>query len=257
MLDVHPPHERVHGWRDFMVHLSTITIGLLIALALEGVVEWIHHRNEVSETREALHRELDNNRNRFTSDVGFSRKEAAMLANDLLVLEYVRDHPGSAPGTLPGVLVMNSSYMRMDDVAWKTAQATSVTPLMPQEEVRRAAELYSFFDRIDKAHEDEADAMAEAVSLISEDPNPLHLRPAQIEKELDSIRAVFAKHLRHGFLMQNLAEEYPDFRPAPTRDELEHWMHTPGAMDTADLRHAQEMTQQRMDADVKRNETGK
>ena len=34
MLDVHPPHEAAHGIRDFMIHLVTITIGLLIALAV-------------------------------------------------------------------------------------------------------------------------------------------------------------------------------------------------------------------------------
>ncbi len=33
MLDVHAPHETVHGWRDFFTHIATITIGLLIALA--------------------------------------------------------------------------------------------------------------------------------------------------------------------------------------------------------------------------------
>lgn len=31
MLDVHPPHELVHGIRDFLLHLLTITVGLLIA----------------------------------------------------------------------------------------------------------------------------------------------------------------------------------------------------------------------------------
>lgn len=24
MLEVHPPHEPVHGWRDFLIHLFTI-----------------------------------------------------------------------------------------------------------------------------------------------------------------------------------------------------------------------------------------
>jgi hypothetical protein len=248
MLDVHPPHEPVHGWRDFLVHLSTIAIGLLIALALEGLVEWANHRNEVAETREALHRELEDNRKRFVSDTAFARREAAMLANDLLVLTYVRDHPGSVESSLPGVLLLDSSYARMDSAAWKTAQATAVTALMPQEEVRRAAELYSFFERIDKAHEDEADAIAEAVILIAEDPNPLHLKPAQVEKELDLIRTVFAKHLRHGFLMQNLAEEYPDFRPGLSREELERWMHRGDVGDDATLQGAKELTQKRIDS---------
>ena len=39
MLDVHPPHEKMHGFKDFLLHLLTITIGLLIALGLEGCVE--------------------------------------------------------------------------------------------------------------------------------------------------------------------------------------------------------------------------
>ncbi len=39
MLDVHPPHQPVHGWRDFLIHLLTITVGLLIALGLEAVAE--------------------------------------------------------------------------------------------------------------------------------------------------------------------------------------------------------------------------
>ena len=37
MLDVHPTHT----WRDFFLHLATITIGLLIAVGLEQTVERI------------------------------------------------------------------------------------------------------------------------------------------------------------------------------------------------------------------------
>ena len=47
MLDVHPPHEKMHGFKDFLLHLLTITIGLLIALGLEGCVEhWKQTRAE-------------------------------------------------------------------------------------------------------------------------------------------------------------------------------------------------------------------
>src|SRR5664279_1235216 len=35
MLDVHPPTAAIHGWKDFFVHIATITIGLLIAIGLE------------------------------------------------------------------------------------------------------------------------------------------------------------------------------------------------------------------------------
>jgi hypothetical protein len=38
MLDVHPPHEAVHTWKDFCIHIIAIVIGLLIAVGLEQTV---------------------------------------------------------------------------------------------------------------------------------------------------------------------------------------------------------------------------
>ena len=49
MLDVHAPEHRIHGTRDFFLHLFTITIGLLIALGLEASVEALHHRHQRQE----------------------------------------------------------------------------------------------------------------------------------------------------------------------------------------------------------------
>ena len=54
MLEVHAPHASVHTWKDFLIHIVTIVIGLLIAVALEQTVEFFHHRHEVAETRAAL-----------------------------------------------------------------------------------------------------------------------------------------------------------------------------------------------------------
>ena len=34
-LDVHAPHEPIHGVKDFLLHLLTITVGLLIAVGLK------------------------------------------------------------------------------------------------------------------------------------------------------------------------------------------------------------------------------
>jgi hypothetical protein len=44
MLDVHPPHEAAHSWRDFFIHIATSVVGLLIAIGLEQTVEHFHHR---------------------------------------------------------------------------------------------------------------------------------------------------------------------------------------------------------------------
>ena len=34
MLDIHPAHHAATTWRDFFIHIATICVGLLIAVAL-------------------------------------------------------------------------------------------------------------------------------------------------------------------------------------------------------------------------------
>jgi hypothetical protein len=33
MLEMHAPHQLVHTWKDFFIHIATIVVGLLIAVA--------------------------------------------------------------------------------------------------------------------------------------------------------------------------------------------------------------------------------
>jgi hypothetical protein len=46
MLDVHSPHGAAHSWKEFWIHLGTISLGLLIAIGLEQGVETIHRLQE-------------------------------------------------------------------------------------------------------------------------------------------------------------------------------------------------------------------
>jgi hypothetical protein len=45
MLEVHAPHESIHTWKSFLIHIATIVIGLFIAVGLEQTVEFFHHRH--------------------------------------------------------------------------------------------------------------------------------------------------------------------------------------------------------------------
>lgn len=77
MLEVHPPHQAVRGWRDFFVHITTIVIGLLIAISLEQVVESIHHKHQVRDAREALALEREANQHEFARTTEMFRRETA------------------------------------------------------------------------------------------------------------------------------------------------------------------------------------
>ena len=61
MLDVHPPHHAANTWRDFLIHIATIVVGLLIAVGLEQAVEAIHHHQVRENLRRALAEEVRSN----------------------------------------------------------------------------------------------------------------------------------------------------------------------------------------------------
>ena len=54
MIDVHPPHEGIHTWKDYLLHMSTIVLGLLLAIGLEQSVEALHRAHERQELRASL-----------------------------------------------------------------------------------------------------------------------------------------------------------------------------------------------------------
>jgi hypothetical protein len=101
MLDVHAPHAPVHSWREFFIHIATIVIGLCIAVGIEQIVEWIHHRHQIAETRETLRIEREDNIRAFKDGVSEYRRQTAALGNNLAVLLYLQQHPGTPQTKLP------------------------------------------------------------------------------------------------------------------------------------------------------------
>ena len=61
-MEIHPPEGPVRSVKDFAVHLSMITLGIVIALALEGGLEMIHHHEQVAELRRSFRPEMTDHR---------------------------------------------------------------------------------------------------------------------------------------------------------------------------------------------------
>src|ERR1700735_4560096 len=57
MLEVHAPHEALHTWQGFFIHIATVVSGLVVAVGLEQTVELFHHRH-LREQLEAQMREV-------------------------------------------------------------------------------------------------------------------------------------------------------------------------------------------------------
>jgi len=57
-MEIHHPDKPIHSKKDFIVHMLTVVLGILIALGFEAMVQWGHHRALVREARENLAAEI-------------------------------------------------------------------------------------------------------------------------------------------------------------------------------------------------------
>jgi len=139
-LEIHPPHEPIHTWRDFLLHLFTITIGLLIALALEAAVEDLHHRHVVREARENIRHEIELNKQAATQDLqNLKANSATMDAN----IKKVRALRADRHALDHGEMTFAFSWSSFNQSAWNAARDSGALTYMPTVEVQRYADLYS------------------------------------------------------------------------------------------------------------------
>ena len=130
MLDVHPPHAPTHTWRDFLIHIATIVIGLLIAIGLEQTVEYFHHRHERHQLQENLRAEAEKRVPLIQANV------QAIAARDNWYIQILQASHAAVPvdGFVTLVLPPRAPSVttnRPDDSAW----AAGTVSVLSDEEV--------------------------------------------------------------------------------------------------------------------------
>jgi hypothetical protein len=173
VLDVHPPHEPLYSWRDFFIHLATITIGLLIALSLEGCVEWQHRRHLVHEAETSLHREIQENSKNLQATLDDLHKQQDALEQDIVVLKKIIANPKV---TNHDPMSIGFHISGFKSVNWKTAQSTGALSYMPYERAEEYSTIYYQQDLVDDAQKQAArDAIVSVGPFLGSkrgDPNP-------------------------------------------------------------------------------------
>jgi hypothetical protein len=128
MLDVHPPHEAAHTWKDFFIHIATIVVGLCIAIGLEQTVELIHRHNEVRQMESDLrHEDLENQaviqRNLPAIDQGIASADAAIA---------MLQAPASPKGLSPIPPTPQINLSAPGNTAWLTMRDSGLLAIAPR-----------------------------------------------------------------------------------------------------------------------------
>jgi hypothetical protein len=211
VLDVHPPHEPMHGWRDFLLHLTTITIGLLIALGLEGLVEWQHHRHLVHEAEASLRQEIQSNESDLAGILADVHKQQGELGQDVVILQQIIANPKIPPHGLS----IGFRVTGLDDVSWKTAQNTGALSYMPYAVAQDYAGIYYLQDEFDRAELEGVRATVLAAAMFA---NHEFTDPALIveknKKRIERIEVVQGQLFVLDSLVKGLDSEYKKFLKA-------------------------------------------
>jgi hypothetical protein len=158
-LDVHAPHEPIHGVKDFLLHLLTITVGLLIAVGIEGCVELHREHKLVKEARATMREEIEDNSKVMEGAVVDLQKAKRQIQKNMDVLTRIQVNPKDQESDGPG-LDASFANKTLKETAWKTAETTGALGYMPYTEAQKYADLYqaqdAFLAAQDKIVEDEA-----------------------------------------------------------------------------------------------------
>jgi hypothetical protein len=150
--EAHAPHEPIHNWRGFLTHIATVTIGLLIAIALEQSVESLHHLLQRHQLQHDLREEANRNRGilmtdlRLASETDWFRSVLAATKSLPAGGQFAINLPPMPciPGTIGANgmdAVVQTKYFAPSDAVWVTARDAGLIIRLPVDEARMYARL--------------------------------------------------------------------------------------------------------------------
>jgi hypothetical protein len=206
-LDVHPPHGPIRSWKDFTLHLLTITIGLLIALTLEAAVQSLHHRHMVRDARANLRREIVENQRLYTENLGSLQAKMVQLQQDIDQLRELR--AGKTPEHFD--VQWSFDWNGFVDSAWTSARDIGAVGYMQPEVVEEYWGLYRQQTFVNEAGVsillDEAKAAAPLLTAKNR-KDPKELLPGDIQAMLLSAAEFEGRVKTLQMMMKTLDDDY-------------------------------------------------
>ena len=214
-MDTAPPPEptrasdaaaRKYALTDYTFQFITITAGVLIALLINGLVEWNANRNLVRDARANIALELAANKmvvemlNAATPDRLKQIDDALSFANAALTAQPINVRS----------LHLNFSLAELSSAAWRTAERTGALSHMAYDEVQRFSALYDFQDLFADRQRDLMAQVAAAFSVLGPDFDPSKPNLNDMESFRQQILRLRGTNDIQGKLAILLAERYQE-----------------------------------------------
>lgn len=200
MIEVHPPHEKVHSWTQFFIHIAAITIGLLMAIGLEQAVVYFHHRHQLQEARRELADELESNRRVVGTNLEATRKVMAELDADMALLRAGQTSPPIGSKLVYGL----GNFYWPKDATWQAVKQNGALGLMAHDELHYYVYIYEDIAIVMEELTDLGARMEVAGAIARRSPDG-NLTPRDIEELITATSEAQAK-LAYSTLLLRLEE---------------------------------------------------
>jgi hypothetical protein len=196
----------VESLKEFFTHLLIVTVGILIALSLEGLLEWHRHRELALEARSNIISEIRANEKDLES---LLTAVPEIRKNQMAVLDFVQDKLTHSESGRP-TPQLSFRLAELTNTSWTTSQTVGALAFMPYAEVKSFAAVYQLQDEYLRLQVRAEDSVVTALSLFSVNKDLSSLsRPeldAEKERILTSISALTAESQIGEFLKKTYAE---------------------------------------------------
>jgi len=196
LLDVHPPHGATHSIKDFLLHILTITIGLFIALFLEGCVEKVHQHHLRDEADSNIQQEIRHNEKELKTTLDAAALEQKNLIE---VLKFLQAKSEAKSYPIEDIS-LGFTTGNVSEANWRTATATGALGLMEYKRVEGFAVAYQVQDIFSRLEAETLDEFLNLQSYVAYGFDPDKLSPADARAAIPDVR----KTLSHVVALQQV-----------------------------------------------------
>jgi hypothetical protein len=137
-MEIHGPEGPTNSFKDFAIHIVIVTIGILIALGLEGIRETIYIHRVLRDARENFRDELQGNRSNLDKELKNDNETLAKLDQIIADLPRLRKNPTELRARVAEVYP--SGYF-FPSSRWESALSTGALGHMSVDEVNQYAQV--------------------------------------------------------------------------------------------------------------------
>ena len=207
-MEVHAPDHPIHTWRDFFIHIATITIGLLIAIGLEQTVEYFHHRHIVREARENIRHELEQNEQQARQNITYVQDDARRMRANLDTARALHDR--SANQEHKYSMSFQFTWSSYNQSAWLSARDSGALTYMPTPEVQLYADAYNQQELVNNQAILIFSRQIDLASPIEAVNGPDKLNPTEFQTFVSEDAIVWGRLNALAEFIQQLDQQYKD-----------------------------------------------